>query len=102
MRALDHPTPSVTPRKGFLLALISLSLIVAACAAAPGPTATRSPTTSAIPSATPANPSVAPTSRQEFPLDVTDDNGTLVTIAAEPQSIVSLTPANTEIVYALG
>lgn len=37
-----------------------------------------------------------------FPLTVTDDEGTQVTIAALPQRIVSLSPANTEIVFALG
>jgi iron complex transport system substrate-binding protein len=33
---------------------------------------------------------------------VTDDEGTAVTIAAEPEKIVSLTPANTESLFAVG
>ena len=37
-----------------------------------------------------------------FPLAVTDDEGTEVTIDAEPQRIISLSPANTEIAFALG
>jgi iron complex transport system substrate-binding protein len=37
-----------------------------------------------------------------FPVTVIDDEGTGVTIEAEPQRIISLSPANTEIVYALG
>ncbi len=37
-----------------------------------------------------------------FPLTVTDDEGTVVTIAAEPQRIISLSPASTETVFALG
>jgi iron complex transport system substrate-binding protein len=37
-----------------------------------------------------------------FPVTVTDDAGREVTIEAEPQRIVSLAPANTEIVAALG
>lgn len=37
-----------------------------------------------------------------FPVTVTDDAGREVTIEAAPESIVSLAPANTEIVYALG
>jgi iron complex transport system substrate-binding protein len=37
-----------------------------------------------------------------FPVTVTDDAGRSVTIAAKPERIVSLAPANTEIVYALG
>jgi iron complex transport system substrate-binding protein len=37
-----------------------------------------------------------------FPVTLTDDEGTSVTIAAEPQQIVSLTPGTTEILFALG
>lgn len=37
-----------------------------------------------------------------FPVTVTDDAGRKVTIAAEPQRIVSLAPANTEILAGLG
>jgi iron complex transport system substrate-binding protein len=37
-----------------------------------------------------------------FPVTLIDDEGTEVTIEAEPQRIISLSPANTEIVYALG
>ena len=37
-----------------------------------------------------------------FPLTVVDDEGTEVTIEALPERIVSLTPANTETVFALG
>jgi iron complex transport system substrate-binding protein len=38
----------------------------------------------------------------EFPVTVIDDEGTEVTIESEPQRIISLSPANTEVVYALG
>ncbi|MBU4557430.1 MAG: ABC transporter substrate-binding protein, partial [Actinobacteria bacterium] len=37
-----------------------------------------------------------------FPVTVTDDAGREVTIESAPERIVSLAPANTEIVYALG
>jgi iron complex transport system substrate-binding protein len=37
-----------------------------------------------------------------FPVTVVDDEGTEVTIANQPQRIISLSPANTEIVYGLG
>ena len=37
-----------------------------------------------------------------FPMTVTDQLGRTVTIQAEPQKIISLSPGNTEIVYALG
>ena len=44
----------------------------------------------------------APTSAAAFPVTIKDDAGRSVTIAKRPTSIVSLAPANTEIVYALG
>lgn len=37
-----------------------------------------------------------------FPMTITDDLGREVTITSAPQTIVSLSPGNTEIVYALG
>lgn len=46
--------------------------------------------------------SPAGAAEDSFPLTVVDDEGTAVTIEAEPQRIVSLSPANTEIVFALG
>jgi iron complex transport system substrate-binding protein len=51
-----------------------------------------------------ASPSLQPlpTSAPSFPLTVTDDEGTSIALAAEPQRIVSLSPSNTEIVFALG
>lgn len=42
------------------------------------------------------------TAAAAFPVTVTDDAGREVTIEAAPERIVSLAPANTEIVYALG
>ena len=38
---------------------------------------------------------------REFPLAVTDDLGRNVTVSSEPQSIISLAPSNTEILFAL-
>jgi iron complex transport system substrate-binding protein len=78
------------------VALLVLLLTLAGCA---GPAA--SPPTS--PSATVAPPSVvaSPTPAAAFPITLTDDEGTSVAIAAEPSTIVSLTPATTEILFAL-
>lgn len=47
-------------------------------------------------------PGVAVAQEAEFPLTVVDDEGTSVTLDAPPERIVSLSPANTEIVFALG
>jgi cobalamin transport system substrate-binding protein len=50
---------------------------------------------------TPA-PSASASAAVAFPLTITDDEGTQVEIAEEPDSIVSLTPATTETLFALG
>jgi cobalamin transport system substrate-binding protein len=74
--------------------LVALSLLLAACQQPlGGPT-----TTSSIPSPTPTGPPAPVTS---YPLTLTDDAGREVTIAADPERIVSLAPSNTEIVCAL-
>ena len=80
---------------------LALSVLLAACSTTgtgsslpPGGTPAASPT---------AAQSVAPsTSPAAFPITVTDDDGTTVEIASEPQRIVSLTPATTEILFRLG
>jgi len=54
---------------------------------------------------TPASPGTGATVEAgavTYPLQLTDDQGTLVTLAAEPQRIISLSPANTETIFALG
>jgi iron complex transport system substrate-binding protein len=83
-------------RRGVALFLF-LSAVLAACssgATSPPAPAPRSPST-AVSSASPA-PAPA------FPITVTDDEGTTVQIAARPETIVSLTPATTEILFAIG
>ncbi len=52
----------------------------------------------------PADPdrSASETAAARFPLTLVDDDGVEVTIAAEPQRIVTFAPSMTEIVYALG
>jgi iron complex transport system substrate-binding protein len=73
--------------------LVLLLLVVAACGGA-GPSPSTEPS---------AAPSVAPSpSAATFPVTLTDDEGTDVVIPAEPQRIASLTPANTEIAFAVG
>lgn len=83
----------------------ALVLILAACSGAVAPPTSPTSPSAAVATATAAattaptpRPSVAPA----FPATLTDDEGTAVTIAAEPQKIVSLTPATTEILFALG
>ena len=83
-------------RRGVVLTLTFLAAIVSACTSAGA-----SP--SAAPSTAPPTASAATSpTRAAFPVTVTDDEGTAVDIAAKPETIVSLTPANTEILFALG
>jgi iron complex transport system substrate-binding protein len=49
-----------------------------------------------------APPAASAADASAFPLTITDDEGTEVTIDALPERIVSLSPANTEIVFTLG
>jgi iron complex transport system substrate-binding protein len=71
------------PRWGVsLAAALAVAIAIGGSAAAQGPVPALSP---------------APSTRA-----VTDDTGTLVTITTEPVRVISLAPANTEIVYALG
>ena len=87
-------------RRGVALSL-TLSVLLTACstpgAAPSAPAATIGPAPSTEPSLE-ASPSPA----AGFPVTLTDDEGTAVEIAAEPEVIVSLTPANTEILFELG
>jgi cobalamin transport system substrate-binding protein len=76
--------------------LTTLALVLAACAQAPG---TASPTTPTRPS---APPTATPEPRTSYPLTLTDDAAREVSIAADPERIVSLAPSNTEVVCALG
>ncbi|MEX1173339.1 MAG: ABC transporter substrate-binding protein [Chloroflexota bacterium] len=86
---------SLSRRRVVALAL-SLTFAITACSGATAPrTLPPDATASAIPAVT-ATPVAA------FPVTLVDDEGTEVVIATEPERIVSLTPANTEIVFELG
>ena len=81
--------------------ILALASAVAACSSSG---ASGSPAASVTPTAAPsvsASPSAAPSTPAAF-ATVTDDEGTVVTIPAEPQRIVSLTPATTEVLFAIG
>jgi iron complex transport system substrate-binding protein len=107
MRGTIRVTPSVRPWKGFLFALVSL-LLAASCAGVGVPGATGGPTGSveSIPSSARPAPSASPVPTVEpstsFPVELTDDEGTAVSLGARPERIVSLTPAATETLFAIG
>jgi iron complex transport system substrate-binding protein len=79
--------------------LLILAFILSACGAG----ATQAPIQTLAATPTVA-PTLAPTATPApaFPVTITDDEGTAVTIAAEPQKIVALTPAATETLFAIG
>ena len=90
-------------RRGVGLLVVLLTAVLAGCssggtAPSPAPSAVVSPSPSASEAA--ASPSASPA--RAFPITLTDDEGTSVELAAEPKKIVSLTPATTEILFALG
>ena len=89
------------PTASTLALPLVLALILSACAGAatPAPASpTLAPTSVATATPVPATPTPAPA----FPVTITDDEGTAVSVAAEPQKIVSLTPAATETLFAIG
>ena len=77
-----------------MAAVVLLAALLAACSTGSAPSPTPSPTAAA---ATPA-----PTPVAAFPFTLVDDEGTSVTIQSRPERIVSLTPATTEILFAIG
>lgn len=86
-------------RRGVVLTLLLIA-VLAGCGPGGSPSVA-SPASAAPPSPSPsviASPSPA----AAFPITVTDDEGTAVEITAKPEKIISLTPANTETLFALG
>jgi len=108
MTTAPLPTPSRPRRKGFptsAAAALGLIVALAACTAGPAAGPGRSAAVVASTSATASPPAVAspsPVVQPPFPLALTDDEGTVVTIPGRPQRVVSLTPATTEELFALG
>ena len=96
-------SPARAAPPGWLAAVVAvLVLILAACSGTAAPSTSPS---AALASATPgatAVPTPSPSAVPAYPVSLTDDEGTAVTIPAAPKKIVSLTPASTEILFALG
>jgi iron complex transport system substrate-binding protein len=85
--------------------LVAFLAVLAFAAAACGGTAATpvgpTPAGSIVPAVTSA-PTAAVTPARAFPLTLVDDEGNDVTIPSRPERIVSLTPATTEILFAVG
>jgi iron complex transport system substrate-binding protein len=99
--------------------VLAIPILFSACTSAATPATTPTPTpaptaapatvaapatptavTTPVPATTPA-PTPAPTAAA-LPLTITDDEGTAVSLPARPERIVSLTPATTETLFAVG
>ncbi len=115
LRPTSRPSPANRPSRarlalpaGATLTFVALlAIVIAACGAAatPHPTVPADATGSLTPAATAtsaasARPSAPPVAA--FPVTLTGDDGISVTLAEAPAQVVSLTPAETEILYALG
>jgi iron complex transport system substrate-binding protein len=85
------------------VALITLlTVVLAACSGGAAGTTGPEPTGSPAAASASVVPSAEPSPAAAFPVTLTDDEGTAVEIAAAPQKLVSLTPAATEILFAIG
>jgi iron complex transport system substrate-binding protein len=73
--------------------------------ATPTQSPTSQPNTTATPTPTPlptATPSPTPTPTPTFPISVTDDSNTVITLTSYPNRIISLAPSTTEMLFSLG
>jgi iron complex transport system substrate-binding protein len=99
-------TPSAARVARPLILVLLVLLVAIGCTTGGGasPSATDAAPSVEAPSAAPASPgpSEPAASAASYPMTITDDEGTAVTLDAEPQRIVSLTPAETEILFAVG
>ncbi len=100
-RSFGRPAPS----RAVVAFLAAFALLLAACSSGVATSPASSPSTAALASATSAAtaaPTPSPSPAPAFPVTVNDDEGTAVAIPTEPQKIVSLTPAVTETLFAVG
>ena len=95
---------SPAPRLARYAFLLFVALVAVACSSGgtASPVASPESPSAVVPSQPPASRLPASPAAVTYPLTLTDDEGTSVTLPAEPQRIVSLTPAETEILFALG
>src|SRR4051794_34970266 len=94
-RLRSAQAPSVVRSGSFHVRRLAIGAGLALLVALPG-----APTLGQSPSAGPVRS--AGTEGGTWPLVLTDDEGTQVTIPARPERVISLSPANTEITFALG
>lgn len=106
------PTRARRRPAGFVLLPALVAVMLAGCGgagavvpASVGPSPTSAIAAAATGTPLPVSPDRPPSPSPQaatYPLRLTDDEGTVVTIPARPARIVSLTPATTEILFAVG
>ena len=100
---MDARRPAAHSRGRTLPSILLLVLAVTLAACSSGGASPTAAQASPAPTASPtAAPTESPSPVAAFPVTVTDDEGTSVTIPAEPEQIVTLTNAATETMFALG
>ncbi len=109
MDAHLHPDPRPAVARGLSFALAAALAFAGCTAQPPAQQPTDPPISSPAPAAQPtattaATPTLTPPPSPEavFPRTLVDDEGTPIEIDAPPERVISLSPANTEIVFALG
>lgn len=83
----------------FRALILAVAFVLAACSGS-GASPSPNPIGTLAPTGVPSAP--APSASPAFPTSITDDEGTVVALASAPRKIVSLTPATTETLFALG
>lgn len=96
-----HVADSAIRRLPILVTLIAVLAAACSGASTPRPTTPPDATGSLLP-ATTATPGSSSSPSPAFPITLTDDEGTRLELKTKPQKIVSLTPAETEVLFALG
>src|SRR5690606_32718103 len=106
-RTTPHPSCGFLSRRGTTVALLAVALLATACGSAttsdPGAGGDAAPPASD--QATSVTDQPAPEGDETFPVTVLSgplEGGTEVTVEAKPQRIVSLSPATTEMLWAVG
>jgi iron complex transport system substrate-binding protein len=98
---LAEPDVRAASNRWLATAVVTLALAACGGGATPRPSIPPEATGSLLPPATATVPP-SPSPVAAFPVTLTDDEGTKVELAREPDKIVSLTPAETEILFAIG
>ena len=105
---LAHSSPSRrgAPAASIAAVLVVFAIVLTACSSGSAPSASpaalRSASIAAATASPAATPVATPSPAPAFPTTLTDDEGTAITLAKAPQAIVSLTPAVTETLFAVG